>query len=446
VRLAFTYVLYTHRMSSVAAVRVPKSITIEPWPAGQRAVFRFAFVFLLLSATTDLVSAFPSGRALIKPLDSVWVALVPWIHTHLLHLQPELTVFSKTDTAFAYVQVLTQALLALIAALIWAAADRGRDHYGELHYAVRILVRYSLAYSMLMYGTVKIFQVQFPTPPLTSLVMPLGELTPHRLLWSAIGFTRTYQVFSGAVECVGALLLFSRRTTTLGAVLLVGALTNVLMMNISYGVNVKVIAARLLVFALFLTIPDLGRMWRVLVLNRPTMPSREAMPAWSWRTTAVLRIVGISVAVYLIGSTVIRAYELQKPLKEADRHPPLYGSYVVQRSVRNGQEVGHTSLDRWQFIAFDGVSRSTTTAAVRLGNEVWERYGTVYDTASQIVTMTNVVQPGPKLAFRYSRLAPGQIRLEGKWGVEQVEITLQQLPQQQFPLNRPEGRRWITAW
>lgn len=168
-----------------------------------RAGFRFAFVFLLLSSGPDLLFAFPGGPTVVRMINSFWRALVPWVGKHVLQL-PEMTAFGGGDTAFAYVKVLTTALLALGAALVWTLADRRATHYRTLHYWLRVLVRYALAYSVLIYGTVKLFQVQFPTPILTRLIEPFGNLSPHGLLWNFMGFSRTYQVFSGGVECVGA--------------------------------------------------------------------------------------------------------------------------------------------------------------------------------------------------------------------------------------------------
>ena len=53
-----------------------------------------------------------------------------------------------------------------------------------------------------------------------------------RVLWHSMGTSTAYVVFTGLVEVAGALLLFSRRTTTLGALVLAAAFTNVAILKL----------------------------------------------------------------------------------------------------------------------------------------------------------------------------------------------------------------------
>ncbi len=54
-----------------------------------------------------------------------------------------------------------------------------------------------------------------------------------------MGYSTPYNVFTGLVETVPAMLLFFRRTATLGALLLVAVLANVVMLNLCYDVPVE---------------------------------------------------------------------------------------------------------------------------------------------------------------------------------------------------------------
>ena len=67
-------------------------------------------------------------------------------------------------------------------------------------------------------------------------------------------------------------MLVSKRTTTLGALVLTGALANVWVMNMSYDVPVKLYSFHLLMSCVILLLPDLSRLTRVLLLNLPTGP------------------------------------------------------------------------------------------------------------------------------------------------------------------------------
>ena len=59
------------------------------------------------------------------------------------------------------------------------------------------------------------------------------------LLWTFMGFSRPYAFFTGLVECFAGVLLFSQRTTTLGALFAAAAMGNVAMLNFSYDVPVN---------------------------------------------------------------------------------------------------------------------------------------------------------------------------------------------------------------
>jgi hypothetical protein len=87
-------------------------------------------------------------------------------------------------------------------------------------------------------------------------------------------------MFAGVAEYLGVALLFWRRTTLLGSLLLIGALGNVLMLDISHGVAVKRIALRLLPMAFFLTLPDLRRLADLFLRHRAAGPLHVGEPSW----------------------------------------------------------------------------------------------------------------------------------------------------------------------
>ena len=78
-----------------------------------------------------------------------------------------------------------------------------------------------------------------PFPALSQLATPLGDLLPMRFSWLFIGYSVPYQFFSGAMETIAGLLLLYRRTVTAGLFAATGAFLNVVMINLSYDVPVK---------------------------------------------------------------------------------------------------------------------------------------------------------------------------------------------------------------
>jgi hypothetical protein len=80
-------------------------------------------------------------------------------------------------------------------------------------------------------------------------------------------------MFTGVAEMLGGLLLTTRRTTLLGALLCIGVLANVFMLNVGYDVPVKVLSFHLLAMAVFLAAPDLGRLAELFLFNRTVEPA-----------------------------------------------------------------------------------------------------------------------------------------------------------------------------
>ncbi|RYD88544.1 MAG: hypothetical protein EOP54_27080, partial [Sphingobacteriales bacterium] len=87
-------------------------------------------------------------------------------------------------------------------------------------WACKTIVLYFLAYVFLKYGFDKVFGLQFYTPAPNILYTPFGNLDKDILFWSTMGTSPAYSIFTGMVEVVAALLLLSRRTRTVGLMLI----------------------------------------------------------------------------------------------------------------------------------------------------------------------------------------------------------------------------------
>lgn len=402
----------------------------------------------MLEALPSIIYELPGGPAILTPYWSVWLAIVSWSGKHILHLPHDITHLGLGDSAFGYVLIPCQVIVAVIVATVWTLTDTSSKAYPTLHYWLRVCVRYSLAFDMLAYGITKLFQVQFPSPPLVELIRPLGYLPPRGLLWNFMGFSRTYQVFSGGVECLGAVLLFSRRTTLLGALLLTAALGNVLVMDISYGVGVKRIAGNLLLLALFLVLPDLSKLMNLFLFHRPVPAAKLSGPHWNrkWMKIAVAGIKATVVG-YVICSLTLQTYAWTKPLAPSEARPPLYGLYKVQHFVRGGREIVAGDPFDWQLVAIDGWSKTDTGLAVRLPNETWEWYQASYNAPKHIVTIWHMgAGRSQRSSLTYRETGPGNVLLKGPLKNQPTEITLHRIPVPSFPLEDRNALRWIYHW
>jgi hypothetical protein len=50
---------------------------------------------------------------------------------------------------------------------------------------------------MIGYGSYKVIQSQFPAPTLLRLLEPYGQSSPMALLWTLMGASKSYNLFTG---------------------------------------------------------------------------------------------------------------------------------------------------------------------------------------------------------------------------------------------------------
>ena len=175
------------------------------WSLATRVAFRFCFVyFALYSLATQIV-----GGLLLVPGFSfpAWARsgrcaqITSWFATHLFGVTAPLVYTGNSgDTISIWVQT------------FWLLRRRGDRHgrlvgarppartYVTLHKWFRLFVRLALAAQMFYYGMAKIIPTQFPAPSLVTLVEPVGNLSLTDLLWTFIGASPPYQIFTGVAE------------------------------------------------------------------------------------------------------------------------------------------------------------------------------------------------------------------------------------------------------
>ncbi|WP_163864027.1 hypothetical protein [Myxococcus eversor] len=335
-----------------------------PWSLATRVAFRFVFAYVIIQGFAFPLDALPFiGTTLSTAISDAWERVVPWVYRHVVGGQELSTATSGSgDKAFDYAQTGLFLALALIVASAWSFIDRHRTRYVKARDFLRVYVRYLLATTMLSYGLAKVFKSQFPFPSVERLTQPVGELSPMGLLWTFMGYSPGYNLFTGGAEVLGALLLFSRRTTTLGSLVVIGVMSNVVALNFFYDVPVKIYSTQLLLYAVLLLLPDLRRLADVLVLNRATQPVTLATPfTFSTRTTWALLGVKLLFIGWMLHSHASRTMEGYAKWGDGSPIPPLYGLYEVESFTRAGTEVPPRMGDttRWRSFAIGRRSRLT---------------------------------------------------------------------------------------
>jgi uncharacterized membrane protein YphA (DoxX/SURF4 family) len=190
--------------------------------------------------------------------------LALWLGKNILHIAAlkRIEMTGSGDTSLDYVRLLVTLLLALITTVIILLADKKKRDFQSLFSLVRLYARYYLGLYLLVYGFGKIFPAQFASPDPLRLDESFGNASPMGLLWTFMGASKAFTVFSGIMELAAGYLLFFRRTKALGALLSFAVMTNVAMMNYCYDVPVKLFSTHLVLISLLVMGPDLIRIAR----------------------------------------------------------------------------------------------------------------------------------------------------------------------------------------
>jgi hypothetical protein len=368
---------------------------VPAWPLWQRVLFRFFFVYLLLQITPwEWFFVIPGVPFLLRQ----YGRLVDWAvyasNEHIFHVRETLVAVNGSgDTSYAWTQLWLYLSIAAIACVLWTVLDRRRASYERPLYWLRLVVRYYIAVAALSYGIIKLYALQMPFPTLSQLATPLGDLLPMRFSWLFIGYSLPYQFFSGAMETVAGLLLLYRRTVTAGLLAATGAFLNVVMINLSYDVPVKLFASHLLFASLFLLALDAPRLVNFLVLNRPTppttaydLPFTKSWQRWGARAVWVFFLYQFLVSPLLANRT---RYNMVNAPPAAG--PFATGVYDVRHYVLNGDTIAAVSADtlRWKDVIIDNAGAGSVNTSDQV---FWQRYRRGYfrytpDTAARLVSV-----------------------------------------------------------
>lgn len=412
------------------------------WSLAQRVGFRFAFAYFLLYLFPFPFSAIPIPGNPVRFWAAAELWLARWTETHLFGLAQPVPIVptGSGDTMMGWALQAAWLLLATIITVVWSLLDRKRIEYRRLHQWLRVYVRFGLATIMFGYGFAKIIPTQMPGPFLERLVEPFGEFSPMGVLWTFMSVSDVYQIFTGFGEALGGLLLVFRRTVTLGALLLMAVLGNVVLMNFTFDVPVKLYSTNLLLMAVFLALPDLRRLVNVLVFNR-TATRRTLTPLFSrrWANAAGIGLRTIFVA-WMMWSMLQNSLTYYQQIGPGAPRSPVFGIWDVEELTKNAvpQPPLLSDSTRLRRVVFGEMNRAT----LRLMSDSVERYALRVDSTKGEITLTGRFNPNLARTFSYTRPDSTHLVLTGRVNGDSVVIRLRRLDERRFLL-LTRGFNWI---
>lgn len=310
--------------------------TEEHWGLPKRVAFRFALLLFPLLLVPSPLESIPLVYKLAVAYLGAKTALGAWIVVHVLHGVVPRGAYVGGGI-LGWTLVVAEAAVAAMASAVWTAIDRRPSAHRRLLEGLRIYLRFTLCAVMLDYGFAKVFCVQFPAPSNVIMSRMLGDFAPADLLWTFMGASRGYQIFGGVAEVLGAALLAFRRTATLGALILLGVLANVVALNVSYDVNVKLWSLTLLATAAFLILPDAERLARALLSSR-AVPAKTELPLFaSARSRRDARLARIAFASVVALPIAWQCFDHSRPRTSATL-APIVGFYTAESGCNVASE------------------------------------------------------------------------------------------------------------
>lgn len=421
---------------------------IEPrprWHLAKRIAFRFVFTYFVLYIIPFPLEYLPFTTTLIQKYTDLWQAIVPWVGKHFLHLSYDITVFTNGsgDTTYNYVQVLCFLALSALATAIWSVLDRRRPSYERLYQWLKIYIRFSLASAMISYGSYKVIPIQMPAPFLTRLLEPYGDSSPMGLLWTFIGASKGFEIFTGCAEMLGGVLLIFPRTTLLGALVSLAVTVEIFVLNMCYDVPVKLYSFQLLLMSIFLIAPDLKRLANLFLFNREAEAAKLVQlfkRRWLNRGILVLQIL---FGLYLIGSSLYQVRQQSKQYGSLAPKPPLYGIWMVDEFSVDGQVRPPLLTDtaRWQRVIFQ-FSGVLTIQPMSGPNQ-----GFILDLNMENKTLSLGKRDNAdwKAEFSFEETDPELITLSGEMDGHKTNARLVRFDESTFLL-RNRGFHWIQEY
>ncbi len=421
------------------------------WPFWKKILFRFVFIYLALQITPWTWFQLPG-----QFFNQYYTQFISWAvtlaNTHIFHVRPVLIPFNGSgDTSFGWAQLFLYLTIATVGCIIWSGIDIKRPNYVQLNYWLCLFARYHLIRFLFLYGIIKIFATQMVFPSLHMLATPLGDLLPMRFAWYFIGYSTPYQVFSGCMEMLAALLLLNRRTATVGALLAAAVLTNVMMLNFCYDIPVKIFSTQLVFISLVLLANESKRIICFFVFNKPATASSiyqfNYPQKWMRITRIVLKVVFITLVLI---PQLLSTVAFYKTINTAPPKLPVKnGVYEPVSLIVNKQSVPLLLTDTllWQNLILENGAGSIKTSEPIFKR----RYNRAYfayeiDSARHLFYFKENVdgQLVKSVTLNYALPDTGTIKLWGRKNTDSIEMVFKrtnrhfQLAERQF--------HWLTEY
>jgi len=410
----------------------------------QRAAYRFVCIYLGLFS---VASQFLGGLLLFPgfsfpPLGTVWPMrpITEWLGTHVFHVSTLAVAGTSADTPFHWVQLSWIVVVAAIAAIasvtvnVRLKPDATNVAYPRADHWFRLFLRFVLAAQMFYFGMAKVIPTQFPPAGLVTLLKPVGQLAPDDMLWTFIGTSVPYEMFTGWAEVAAGLLLLVPRTAILGALIAFADMLQVWILNMTYDVGLKQTSFHLLLIAVFLLGPDLKRLGAAIV-------ARPEGRAYEWNRGKRLWLQ-IAFGLYLLAMfSRLALVSWENPGGPGAPKSALYGIWDISSMSVDGDTRPAMFNDydrRWRRVIFD----TPDLMIFQRLDDSFAHYGASIDVDRRQIALRKIQSRLWKASFTFERRDDDRMTIDGEMDDHKIHLDLQRLPMDVFRLTNGPFR-WV---
>ncbi|WP_445454761.1 hypothetical protein [Flavobacterium sp. 25HG05S-40] len=320
---------------------------------------RFFFLYFLLTIAPWLWFEFiPGFNYIAMGYRFVMKGIVTFFNDHLLHVKEVLNINGNGsgDTSYAWAEFYTIIMLSFFIAILWSLLDKKDKPNSMFTYWLPNLIRYNIIFVGLSYGIIKIFAQQMPFPTLSQLATPLGDFLPMRLSWMFMGYSQPYQMFSGVMELMVALLLLYKRTIPLGLIIGLGVFVNVFALNLSYDIPVKLYSMQIVLCCLYLLLIDYKKYLNFFILGKPATPTNNYEHRFTKRWQRIITIAFKAVfLLFFIGWNIVDCIRWHQETHTLENICIPHGVYNIKTFKKNHRITAIDAMDTlsWKDFVFD---------------------------------------------------------------------------------------------
>ena len=236
----------------------------------------------------------------------------------------------SSDSLSTYILVFLLFILSIIVTTLTSLSKVFKENKQRFFSLCKIIFCFYLTSQLFIYGLDKIFKAQFYLPEPNTLYTPIGFVSRDLLYWSTMGSSYGYNLFLGVMETIAGLLLLFRSTRVLGLLGSFILLVNIVAVNFSFDISVKIHSSFLLFLSLLLLFPCLKQLYAFFIRKKSVQLNEERQtfllspPVYTGVKTFILCI--------LLFEALYPFIKTQNYSDDLASRPYLHGAYEVQNS------------------------------------------------------------------------------------------------------------------